>query len=729
MRARLLVPFLLAASVAAFAGIGDGLDGLGDDGGFDAATGLDGMRVSGAVAPTPTFSLAAGSTTPNDLGDALIVNGVSMTLMLACDAQGVSGTSWACRSSGGAVTLAEAGAGASPTTNILTPFRAHDSSERQTTYGAAQKRHEAATSTVADLTTDDFVVEFVGKLSGTSGAVLLDKGLAGADGWRLAQSGTSSIQLQLRTASVTSSAAGPTGQAASWTHALGFIDRSEVSTNGAIVYGNGAPGTGVDFSARSATTTNASALALGAASAGSSNASTIATIRVWRCTGCMPGGATNPAQWAPLARERAARAFGITPSIAAGIAAPTALTRATTAHVDVVDGVTRQLYLVGNGAPRVALRTYSGGTALAGYMSEPSVSNLALQSQTLGTTWTAITVGDNVLANAYDGADLTTTGDNIDGNNSAAEHGLRQSITVTAAAHTFSAWAKAGSQTWTALRNATVANGTAWFNVATCTSGACVIGENCAAAVGTVQAGITRASAERWPVDTTGDGIADVDLCRVSVTYTGTAAPHNHDLLCAPSDNVTSYTDADALADCGFWGVRVEAFPMATSYLATTTGATARNADDVRFDGANHYTGSPSTMDVAVLCPSFDTVTTSTFASVGTGTANYARLGIDATADRGYAEATVTTQQWSIIAGSGDVSDGVAHTLRQTMATNDVTAYVDAVSPGADATATLPTVASSFIYLGTAGSTAAASGCLLSRARLWSSIATPTVAP
>jgi hypothetical protein len=721
-----VLALLLVASVAALAGIGDGFGGIGDNGGFAGAAGLGQPKRPGAALPSPTFDLIAGATTPNDLSDSLTVNSTSMTLVLACDAQGISGTSWTCRNSSGNITLSEAGTGSSPSTTTLSPFHSHDAAERQTTYGTTQKRHDAASSTVADLTTDDFAVEYVGKLSATSGAVVIDKGLAGTDGWRLAQSTTAAMQLQLRTASVTASVVGATGQTSAWTHFLAFVDRSEVSTNGALAYGNGAPGTGVDFSARSATATNASTLAIGAASASSSNATTVSSIRVWRCSACFAGGATNPTQWAPIARQRAATAFGVAPNIAAGTAAPTALTRATTGHVDVVDGSTRQLYLTGNAAPRVARRTYSGGTVVAGYMNEPAVSNIALQSQTLGTTWAAITAGDNVLADAWAGADLTTTGDNIDGANSAAEHGLRQSITLTAASHTFSAWAKAGSQSLVALRNATIANGTAWFDLSACA--ACTIGENCAAAVKTTQAGVLRASADRWPVDTTGDGVADVSLCRVSITYTGTVAAHNHDLLCAPSDGVTSYTDADATADCGFWGVRVEAFPVATSYLATTTAATARNADDVRFDGASHYTGSPSTMNVAVLCPTHDTDTARVFASVGTSGTSYSGMRVAGT-DFAEGIGVVTSTQWQITAASGDVSDGVLHNLRQTTETNNVQAYFDGTSIGTDTVATLPPAASSFLYLGTQAGTATQTGCLLSRVRLWSSLVTPAVVP
>ena len=729
MRARTLVPFLLAASCAALAGIGDGF-GLGDNGGFDGAEGIAGP-MGAAPPPLPTFDLEVGTTTPNNLSDTLTVNSVPMTLLLACDAQGVSGTSWTCRDAGGAVALTEAGTGASPTTNGLTPWKALDSAERQTTYGASAKRHDAPTNLVGDIATEDLVIELVGKVSATSGAIIADKGLAGTDGWQLVQSGTASIALSLRTASTTTSVIGPTGQTAAWHHSIAFVDRSEASTNGAIIYSNGTAGTGVNLSARSGSLGNTSTLALGAASGGASNAATVASLRVWSCAGCMAGGATNPTQWAPIARARTATAWGVQPT-AAGSSTPTALTRATTGHTDVVDGSTRHLYLAGNHAPRVARRTYSGGTAVAGYLNEVSSSNIALQSQTLGTTWTAITVGDNVLADAFAGADLTTTGDNVDGANSLAEHGLRQGIAVTVAAYTFSAWAKTGSQNFVALRNATIANGAAWFDVATCTSASCAIGEECAAAKGTAQAGVSRSSAERWPVDTTGDGVADVTLCRVSITYTGTVATHNHDLLCAPSNGTLAYVDADAAADCGFWGVRVEAYPVATSYLATTTGSTARNADDVRYDAASHYTGDPSTLMASILCPSFTTSTTINVAGIGSSSTNYFGHRIfGTTADRPNFIGSSTTLQWNGDGSSGDVTDGVLHNIRTTATTNSITGYFDSTSVFTDGAATLPATASTSVVLGAVypGSGSGSGACLIPRVRIFSALVPPAVIP
>lgn len=662
---------------------------------------------SGPSIPSPTFDLNVGVSTPNDLTDALTVNSTSMTLVLACDAQGISGTNWTCRDAGGAVTLS----GGAMAPSINTPFHALDSAERMTTAAAT------VTGSGGDITTEDIVVEAVVRNAATTTALVVSKKASASSttaGWALQNNlGTFGLIVADGTVSATGSAPASSLAVNTFSHVIGFFDES--STAGLQTCLNGACGTAVDGSTVGSLT-NASSLTV----TGLANRSVV-SFRVWKCSACINGTTEN----ASIARNRSAVAFGVSPSIAAGVATPTALTRAAIAHTDVVDGSVRHLYQLGTNAPRVARRTHSGGTVVAGYLSEPAVSNIALQSQTLGTTWTAITVGDNVLADAYAGADLTVTGDNIDGNNSLGEHGLRQAITLTAATHTFSAWARAGAQNFVALRDNTIVSGTAWFNLTTCTSASCVVGQDCPAAVGTVQAGVSRASAERWPIDTTGDGVADVNLCRVSITYTGTAALNDHDLLCAPSDGVTSYTDADATADCGFWGVRVEAFPVATSYVATTAAPTARNADDIRFDGASHYTGSPSTMDVAVLCPSFDVAANTTVFSVGTGITNVARLGVEATGDRAQGGADVAGVQWLITAASGDVTDGAPHSLRQTMATNNITAYYDGASIGTDTTATLPTSASSFVYFGTAAGTAAAPACLISRARLWSSLVAP----
>ncbi|MFZ9959215.1 MAG: phage head spike fiber domain-containing protein [Candidatus Limnocylindrus sp.] len=723
MRGVVLALFF-AASVAALAGIGDGF-GLGDNGGFAGAAGLGQPKRPGVAAPSPTFDLVAGATTPNDLSDSLTVNSTSMTLVLACDAQGISGTDWTCRDANGTVTLSEAGTGSSPTTTISTPFHALDSAERVVRFATTGKYYEAATTSVGQIGAEDAVIELVtlpGICSGSGAIIGTAIPGAGVPGWAINRTATNCRgNLSVSDGTTTTTGGSTNSIWASTNHALYAIDSGVAITN-SYAYNGAAPTT---LATTAGDLTSTGKFGIGTVSGSTTTPVGIASLRIWKCANCIVSITTD---LSTIARERAAMAHGISPTIAAGTAAPTALTRASIAMTDVVDGATRQLYFVGVGAPRVARRTYSGGTAVAGYLSEPAVSNIALQSQTLGTTWAAITAGDNVLANTFAGADLTTTGDNIDGDNSSAEHGLRQNITVTATSYTFSAWARAGSQSWVALRNNTVANGAAWFDLTTCTSSSCVIGEDCASAVGTTQAGVARASAERYPLDTDGDGTADENLCRVSITYTGTAASHAHDLLCAPSDNNLTYTDADTDADCGFWGVRVEAYPTATSYLATTTAAVARNADDVRFDGASHYTGDPSTMDVQVLCPNFDIAANSSFVSAGSSTSDYALLRVSS-ADFASVLGFVATSQWSFSASTGDVSDGVLHSIRQTMATDNIEAFYDGTSFGTDTLATLPTIAGSSIFFGTTGGTAAQTGCLISRARLWSSLVTPAVVP
>ena len=676
-----------------------------------------------SIAPSPSFDFIPGLSTPNDLSDTLTVNNVALDLVCSLTAQDVSGTNLVGRTQSGAVTFSETGAGTSPVVSALTPAHALDASERGVFYNPSQKYHQAGVND-CDIGSEDFVIEGVFGPARASNAAMFVNSDA-SNGFTLQNNSSSNLRLVVRTGGVAATIDG--GPPGAWNHAIWFVDRDEASTNGAFAYTNGAPGTGVNVSARTGSLASTAAASLGTNAV--SSAATVVGLRIWKCPAgtpqCFAGGATNPAQWALIARERSARAFGVFPAIAAGSAIPTTNSRNTTAHVDVVDGNTRQIYLLGVNAQRVSVRTHSGGAKLTGWLDEIASTNIALQSQTLEATWTPITVGDNVLTNAYAGADLTVTGDNIDGADVLGEHGLRQSITLTAVTHTFSAWARAGEQSFVALRNNTIANGTAWFDVATCTSASCTIGEDCAAAVGTVQAGVSRASAERYPIDTTGDGVADVSLCRMSISYTGAVAAHDHDLLCAPSNGVTSYTDSGAAADCGFWGVRVEALGTPSSYLASTTSGILRNGDDIRFDGASNYTGSPSTIDAITLCQNYAPVAQSIIFSVGNTSATFAGVGFETTRSAVGSGVVTSTVQWSIAAGSGSVSDGVRHSIRQTMETNNVIAYFDGASIGTDNTATIPPAASSFIYFGSGGGGFGQPVCLISRARLWSFLVAP----
>lgn len=718
---RALVAFILVVTVEARAQyiLGDEAWAMGTDQGFFRPP------VTGPALPTPTFDLVAGTTTPNDLSDSLTVNSTSMTLTASCMPTDLSGTDLVCRTSSGTVTFAETGTGASPAFTTQTPAHAFDAAEGAIRYDSSGKRHATASNTTLWANGDDVVIEVLVKQGTANNRAILGTQTSTTSAGVAITTTVSAATLRVSDGTTQASAAQTQFSSGGFFHALAFIDDD---TNVGICVNGQACTTSTTITSVGDWTGPVAETAIGTFAQGSTTfGSDIVAVRVWTCSACLAG-ATNATEFASLARSRMATAFGVSPTIAAGDPSPTTLTRATDGMIDVVDGNVRHLYLASRAVPRVARRTYSSGTAVAGYLSEPAVSNIALQSQTLGTTWTAITVGDNVLANTFAGADLTTTGDDVDGNNSSAVHGLRQNITVTATSYTFSAWARAGSQSWVALRNNTIANGAAWFDLTTCTSSSCVVGEDCASAIGTTQAGVSRASAERYPLDTDGDGTADENLCRVSITYTGTAASHAHDLLCAPSDGNLTYTDADTAADCGFWGVRVEAYPTATSYLATTTASVARNADDVRFDGASHYTGSPSTMDVKLLCPNYNVGASGIAFSAGTNTNNVASIGVDVGDGARSSGVETGAVQWTIT-GSTDIADGVLHSVRQTLETDNVEAFSDGVSIGTDTLAVIPSATSSFVYVGSSAGAAGTPACLVTRARLWSSLVTPAVVP
>ena len=678
----------------------------------------------------PTFDLQPGSTGPNDLPDTLVVNSVSMDLVLACDAEDadVTAGTWVCRTNGGTETLTEVGTQAAPGT--ATPSHVFDSTERL--FQCGSRSWESTSTTLGNVGTDDMVFEYFGRTStaNADSTVSTANDNTTAAGWKLYMT-TAGMRTYVGDGVAGTASNAGLARASAFGHQMGFVDRSENSTNGHIVYANGVAATGVNPSAvtGNASSSNKITFCADPDNGDTDNNSALQSIRIFRCAGCMAGGASNPTQWAPIARERAGVAHGVDPLLAVGTDGLTTLSRTTANFVDVVDSGARQLYVQHANSPRLAMRS-AAGTPVQGWLFEPTTTNLALQSQTLGTTWVAITAGDNVHADTWTPPFVASgaTGDEVDGNNSDAEHGLRQSISLTAATHTLSAWARQGSQSVVALRDNTVANAIAYFDLNACAG--CTIGEdNCTGVAGTVGAGVSNATAALWPIDTNFDGSADDEACRVSITFTGTAAAHDIDLLCAQADNDATYLDADALADCGWWGVQLEAISLPTSYSPTTTAGVIRSRDDFRYDGVSHYTGSPSTMDAAVLCPDHDLEFGTTIISAGTTTLIYSRLGGALLSDRINAEGLDTATQWNILGTAEDIGDGAEHTMRVTMQTNQVEAFADGVSIGTDTTATIPTAVGSSLFFGSKGGTQAQGSCLLTRARLWNRLVTPTEAP
>jgi hypothetical protein len=422
-------------------------------------------------------------------------------------------------------------------------------------------------------------------------------------------------------------------------------------------------------------------------------------VRVWECPSggqCFTGDAAFTTSAAAVAKERLHRLAG-TYAPVGGV--PTTHTRASVAHTDAdLDGDgTRRMALAGAGWPRAAKRKEAtGGEYAAGFLSEPSTTNLILQSAAQGTTWATITGGDTFNSNTFTAPDGSSDGDDIICSLNAAddECGRRQSVTLTAAKHTFSIWAKDAGHDYIVLRVNTIANTASWFNVSTC-----------ATATKGSAASVSRA-------ESYGGG-----LCRVSITFTGTAAAHDHDVMLASADNDLTFANAGGSEIAKVWGAQVEANEIPTSYIPTTTAPAPRAADIDQFPTTGWPSGS-YTLEAKALCPVSSTWPNGQRIVHLGGASDYSEI-IGGTSTGARFRGTNSGAQWDDDANTPTFGSGEIVTARAVAATNNVRFYVDGVAQATtDTGATLMTPATG-ISIGADYPSGAQPACIISRVRIW----------
>lgn len=184
-------------------------------------------------------------------------------------------------------------------------------------------------------------------------------------------------------------------------------------------------------------------------------------------------------------------------------------------------------YLRSNGNTSILIEQVSG-TITAG-----SVDNISVKELSGG------------LITAPDGS---LTADVLVEDTSTNVHNAQQSATLTAATHTFSIYLKARERTWAQVLNGTIANGFAYFNLAT-------------GVVGTVGAGVTATS-----ITSVGNG-----WYRCSITFTAASGGNILAVRPASANGTASYT-GNGTSGVFLWGAQLEAGSTLTDYTRNNGG-------------------------------------------------------------------------------------------------------------------------------------------------------------
>jgi len=216
---------------------------------------------------------------------------------------------------------------------------------------------------------------------------------------------------------------------------------------------------------------------------------------------------------------------------------------------------------------------YNTDGTYKGLLVEPASTNLCLQSEDINTTWGSVRA--TLTANATTAPDGNTTADklNDDSGGGTGSVYVRQDITVSAATkYTASVFLKADQLAFAYLRAQDYDGAT---------DGAQYFGLSGDGSLGTAS-GLDDSSITAYP-----DG-----WYRCTITWTQGAADTSFSFIIYVADSISNVNvDLDGTSSIFVWGAQVEASPIATSYIPTTTASVTRNKDDISLTGASDLIG------------------------------------------------------------------------------------------------------------------------------------------
>lgn len=310
-----------------------------------------------------------------------------------------------------------------------------------------------------------------------------------------------------------------------------------------------------------------------------------------------------------------------------------------------------------------------------GLLIEEQRTNLLLWSEEFdNASWVKAAV--TATANATTSPDGTVDADAIIETTASSTHDVNQSATLSAAAHTYSAFVKANGRSWVRLFVFQSGPGSTsvWFNVST-------------GSVGTVGAGASNATITNF-----GNG-----WYRCAFTFTAVAASASLYAQLATADNGPASYTGDGTSGIFLWGAQLEAGAFATSYIPTVASQVTRTADQASIVAPNFapwYNQSEGTFVVEGRQNAV-TGTTSRVVSANDGTINESiQLAVTSTGTTGYAE--IRDGGTAVVATAPVGSITVASIFKMALAykVDDCAISVNGSAVTTDTSATMPTVGS-----------------------------------
>jgi hypothetical protein len=323
-----------------------------------------------------------------------------------------------------------------------------------------------------------------------------------------------------------------------------------------------------------------------------------------------------------------------------------------------------------------------------GLLIEGQRTNLLLQSEDIGTTWSAS--ASSAVLNTAVAPNGTLTADKIVPDTTSAFHGYTQSVAVTASTtYTFTVYAKEDGYNFLRISFPTArftSNTFAFFNLSTGT-------------VATVGNDATLSAS----IQSVGNGWY---RCRMTATCASTGTSSHSFLLVTEADNAGIFT-GNGFSGVLVWGSQYEAGAFPTSYIPTVASSVTRNADAASMTGTNFsswYRADEGTLYAeASTAPSGGTAVRRALVLDDGTSNNRMTFGFAAALNGRNFTSTVSNSLVVNIFTTAAVTAGVPYKLAGNYAVDNYAFAIDGAAIGTDTSGAVPVVNTARIGQGSAG--------------------------